>query len=45
MAEFDMSLVQRGASKRRTPYYEATHRHSPQGFTVYKHMYFPIRLD
>ncbi len=42
---FDMSLVQRGARNRRTPYYEATQRHAPQGFTVYNHMYFPIRFD
>ena len=45
MAEFDMGLVQRGARNRRTPYYEATQRHSPKGFTVYNHMYFPIRFD
>src|SRR5262245_46447155 len=45
MAPFDMSLVQRGARCRRTPYYEATQRYSPQGFTVYNHMYFPIRFD
>ncbi|OGO56330.1 MAG: hypothetical protein A2V85_10815 [Chloroflexi bacterium RBG_16_72_14] len=45
MGEFDMGLVQRGARNRRTPYYEATQRHSPQGFTVYNHMYFPIRFD
>jgi len=45
MAEFDMSLVQRGARNRRTPYYEAEQRHSPQGYTVYNHMYFPIRFD
>ena len=45
MPPFDMSLVQRGARNRRTPYYEATQRHSPQGFTVYNHMYFPIRFD
>jgi glycine cleavage system aminomethyltransferase T len=45
MAEFDMSLVQRGARNRRTPYYEAEQRHSPLGFTVYNHMYFPIRYD
>jgi glycine cleavage system aminomethyltransferase T len=44
-APFDMSLVQRGARNRRTPYYEATQRYSPQGFTVYNHMYFPIRFD
>ena len=45
MAEFDMSLVQRGARLRHSPYYEATQRYSPQGFTVYNHMYFPIRFD
>ena len=46
MAEpFDMSLVQRGARNRRTPYYEATQKYGPQGFTVYNHMYFPIRFD
>jgi len=42
---FDMSLVQRGARNRRTPYYEATQRFGPKGFTVYNHMYFPIRFD
>ena len=46
MAEpFDMSLVQRGARNRRTPYYEATQQYGPKGFTVYNHMYFPIRFD
>ncbi len=45
MAAFDMSLVQRGARNRRTPYYEATQRYSPLGYTVYNHMYFPIRFD
>lgn len=46
MAEpFDMSLVQRGARNRRTPYHEATQRYGPKGFTVYNHMYFPIRFD
>ena len=45
MAPFDMGLVQRGARNRRTPYYEATQRWSPKGFTVYNHMYFPIRFD
>lgn len=44
MPPFDMSLVQRGARNRRTPYFEATQRFSPQGFTVYNHMYFPIRF-
>jgi glycine cleavage system aminomethyltransferase T len=42
---FDMSLVQRGARNRRTPYYEATQRYGPKGMTVYNHMYFPIRFD
>jgi aminomethyltransferase len=42
---FDMSLVQRGARNRRTPYYEATQRYDPKGYTVYNHMYFPIRFD
>ncbi len=42
---FDMSLVQRGARDRRTPYHEATQRYGPAGFTVYNHMYFPIRFD
>ena len=45
MPEFDMSLVQRGARSRRTPYYEGEQRHSPVGYTVYNHMYFPIRYD
>lgn len=45
MPPFDMSLVQRGARNRRTPYYEATQQYSPKGFTVYNHMYFPIRFD
>jgi len=45
VADFDMGLVQRGARNRRTPYYEATQRYGPQGFTVYNHMYFPIRFD
>jgi glycine cleavage system aminomethyltransferase T len=45
MPEFDMSLVQRGARNRRTPFYEAEQRHAPLGYTVYNHMYFPIRFD
>jgi len=44
-APFDMSQVQRGARNRRTPYYAATQRYGPKGFTVYNHMYFPIRFD
>ncbi len=42
---FDMAQVQRGARNRRTPYYEATQKYDPKGFTVYNHMYFPIRFD
>ncbi len=42
---FDMSLVQRGARNRRTPFYEATQKYGPKGFTVYNHMYFPICFD
>jgi glycine cleavage system aminomethyltransferase T len=42
---FDMSLVQRGARLRRSPYHEATQRYGPRGFTVYNHMLFPIRFD
>jgi glycine cleavage system aminomethyltransferase T len=42
---FDMSQVQRGARNRRTPYHEAAQRYDPKGYTVYNHMYFPIRFD
>lgn len=42
---FDMSLVQRGARLRRTPYFASTQRRDPKGFTVYNHMLFPIRFD
>jgi aminomethyltransferase len=41
MPPFDMSLVQRGARLRRSPFYEAEQRHSPRGYTVYNHMLFP----
>jgi aminomethyltransferase len=44
-APFDMRQVQRGARNRRTPYFEATQRYGPKGFTIYNHMYFPIRFD
>ena len=44
-AGFDMALVQRGARLRRSPYFEATQRLEPQGYTVYNHMLFPIRFD
>jgi aminomethyltransferase len=44
-APFDMSLVQRGARLRRTPYFEATQRYGARGYTVYNHMLFPICFD
>ncbi len=40
--QFDMSLVQRGARLRRTPFFEATQRHGAKGYTVYNHMLFPV---
>ena len=42
---FDMSLVQRGSRLRRTPYFTATQKYGPKGFTVYNHMLFPICFD
>jgi aminomethyltransferase len=39
---FDMRLVQCGARLRRSPYFEATQRYGPKGYTVYNHMLFPI---
>lgn len=45
MAPFDMSLVQRGARLRRSPFYEAEQRYGPLAYTVYNHMLFPIRYD
>jgi aminomethyltransferase len=44
-ASFDMSLVQRGARLRRTPYFAATQRHGARGYTVYNHTLFPICFD
>lgn len=41
---FDMSLIQRGARLRRSPFFEATQRHGAKGYTVYNHMLFPIRF-
>jgi aminomethyltransferase len=37
-----MRLVQRGARLRRSPFFEATQRYGPKGYTVYNHMLFPI---
>ena len=45
MAQFDMSLVQRGARIRRSPFFEAEQRYGPKGYTVYNHMLFPICFD
>jgi glycine cleavage system aminomethyltransferase T len=42
---FDMSLVQRGARLRRSPFFEATQRHGAKAYTVYNHMLFPICFD
>ena len=39
---FDLSLVQRGARLRRTPFFEATQRYGARGYTVYNHTLFPI---
>jgi aminomethyltransferase len=42
---FDMSLVQRGARLRHSPFYEAEQAYNPRGYTVYNHMLFPINFD
>lgn len=41
---FDMTLVQRGARLRRSPFFAATQRYAAKGYTVYNHMLFPIRF-
>ena len=38
---FDMTLVQRGARLRRSPFFDATQRYGAKGYTVYNHMLFP----
>ncbi len=43
MTTFDMSLVQRGARLRRSPYFDATLRHGCRGYTIYNHMFLPIQ--
>ncbi len=45
MPAFDMSLVQRGARLKRSPFFEAEQRYSPRGYTVYNHTLFPINYD
>jgi glycine cleavage system aminomethyltransferase T len=42
---FDMALVQRGARLRRSPFFEATQKYGPRGFTVYNHTLFPTSFD
>jgi aminomethyltransferase len=42
---FDMSVIQRGARLRRSPYFEATQRYGCWGYTVYNHMFLPIGYD
>jgi aminomethyltransferase len=42
---FDMRQIQCGARLRRTPYFEATQRYGAKAYTVYNHMFFPIRYD
>ena len=42
---FDMSLVQRGARLRQSPFFEAEQAYGPRGYTVYNHMLFPINFD
>jgi aminomethyltransferase len=41
---FDMTLVQRGARLRRSPFFAATQRHGAKAYTVYNHMLFPVRF-
>jgi len=42
---FDMSLIQRGARLRRSPFFEATQRYGAKAYTVYNHMLFPVCFD
>jgi glycine cleavage system aminomethyltransferase T len=45
MTEFDMSLIQQGPRLRRSPYFEATQRAGAKAYTVYNHMFIPMRYD
>jgi aminomethyltransferase len=40
-----MSLVQRGARLRRSPFFSATQRYGARAYTVYNHTLFPIHFD
>ena len=42
---FDMSLIQRGARLRRSPYFDATLAAGCRSYTVYNHMFLPTRYD
>ncbi len=42
---FDMTLIQRGARLRRSPYFESTRRAGCLSYTVYNHMFLPTRYD
>jgi glycine cleavage system aminomethyltransferase T len=42
---FDMSLVQRGARLRRSPFFASTQKYGAKAYTVYNHTFFPIRFD
>jgi aminomethyltransferase len=42
---FDMSLIQRGARLRRSPFFEATQRAGCKAYTVYNHMFLPSYYD
>jgi glycine cleavage system aminomethyltransferase T len=39
---FDMTLVQRGARLRRSPFFAATQRYGAKAYTTYNHMLFPV---
>lgn len=43
-ATFDMTLLQRGARLRRSPFFEATQQYGARAYTTYNHMLFPIRF-
>jgi aminomethyltransferase len=40
-----MRQIQCGARLRRTAYFEATQRYGAKAYTVYNHMFFPVRYD
>ena len=42
---FDMSVIQRGARLRRSPFFDATLRAGCRGYTTYNHMFLPIAYD